>query len=155
MREQTGEQRLALIGAGRCMARPHARQRLAKTLLIERLEQVVDRAHLERLESVGVVGRDEHQRRQLLRRSSARASSMPFSGSIWMSRNKSCGRFARIAASAAVPSAYSPTTRKSLLRLAEFAQRAPSGLLVVDDDDVHHALTNVQRGARRAGRANL
>jgi hypothetical protein len=35
-------------------------------------------------------------------------------------------------------------------RLAEFAQGAPAGLLVVDNDDIHHASTN--SGACRVSR---
>ena len=35
--------------------------------------------------------------------------------------------------------------REVALRLAEFAQRAPPGELVVDDDDVHHSAPPAER----------
>jgi hypothetical protein len=40
----------------------HTRQSLAKALITERLEQIVHRAHLERLQGVGVIGghKDDH-----------------------------------------------------------------------------------------------
>ena len=61
--------RAALAGRPRraaSVARPHAGQRLAEAFLIEGLQQIIDGAHLERLECIGVVGGDEHQRGQLL-----------------------------------------------------------------------------------------
>ena len=81
LREQSGEQRLALVRAALRLPRAHPRECLAEALLIERLQQVIDRADLERLERIGVVSGHEHQRRQLLGLS-ARARSMPFNGSI-------------------------------------------------------------------------
>jgi len=43
------------------------------------------------------------------------------------------------------PSPYSPTTRKIAFRFAVFAQDAPAGLLVVDDDDIHQCVDQSRR----------
>ena len=67
LREQSGQQRLALIRSGQCMARPHALQRPAEALLIERLQQVVHGADLERFDCIRIVGGDEDQRRAAAR----------------------------------------------------------------------------------------
>ena len=56
-----------------------------------------------------------------------------------MSRNSSCGRFARISRERRRAVAVLADHAQIALRLAELAQRAAPGLLVVDDDDVHHA----------------
>ncbi len=59
-------------------ALPRARQRLGETLLAERLEQVVDRVHLERAQRVLVVGRredDRHARGRAARAPRSRSTS--------------------------------------------------------------------------------
>ena len=46
--------------------RPHLSQRLAESFAPHRLEQIVERVHLERLERIFVVGGHEHDRRRRL-----------------------------------------------------------------------------------------
>ena len=128
------------------MARPHALQGPAKALLIEGLEQVVDRADLECLDRIGVVGGDEHQRRQL--RGIQRARKIDAVQGIHLNVEKQQLRRLQSnrrqgGGSVAVFAHHAQV----VFRLAEFAQGAPAGLLVVDDDDVHHASANA--GARR------
>ena len=63
---------MAVEAAGRLVAAAHARHGRLEARIVEGLEQVVDRAHLERLERVVVVGGDEHDQRQRLRVERAR-----------------------------------------------------------------------------------
>src|ERR1700722_9601033 len=54
------------------MTRAYPREGLAETFLIERFEQVIDRAYLKGLERVGVIRSHEHQGGQLRRFQGAR-----------------------------------------------------------------------------------
>ena len=62
--EERGECRLPIRRAFGVASTPHLRERAAQALLVERLEQVIDRAHFERLERELIVGRDEHDEGQ-------------------------------------------------------------------------------------------
>ncbi len=69
---------------------------------------------------------------------------MPFSGSIWMSKNDSscgcCESNGRERGGAVAELAHHAQV---LFGLAILAQRAPAGGLVVHDDDIHHVPSSV------------
>ena len=131
------------------MARPHALERPSKALLIERLQQVVDRAHLECFDRVGIVSGDEHQRWELRRLQRARKfdtiQGIHLNVEKQKLRRPQPDRRERSRAVAEFPHHV-----QIAFRFAEFAQGAPAGQLVIDDDDVHHAPANA--AARRVSR---
>src|SRR5271170_6917522 len=124
------------------MARPHPRQRLAKALLIEGLQQIVHCADLECLQRIGVVGCDEYQRRQLLRRQRAREIDAVQRVHVDVEEQqmrrlrsnggKRVGAVAEFAHHAQI-----------VFRLAVFAQGASARNLIVHDDDIHHVPSRV------------
>ena len=136
--EQACQQRLAVRRPARQVARAHARQRFAEALLIERLQQVIDGAHLERLQRVCVVGGHEHQGGQFIR--GERARQIDAVQRIHLDVEKQQLRPLRSDLRERLGTvAVLADHAQVALRFAQFAQRAPPGLLVVDDDDVHHA----------------
>jgi len=134
--EQSGEQCLALLHVALVMLRTYPGERLAEALLVERLQQIVHRAHLEGLERVGVIAGHEHDRRQMLRLQRAREvdavqrvhlnveeQQLRPLGADFLERGLAVGVLA--------------DHREVPLGLAEFTQHSTARRFVIDDDDVH------------------
>ena len=142
LRQQASQQGLTFVGAGIQMTRPDSRERLAKALLVERLQQIIHRAHFERLERVGVVGCDENQGGQLRRLQGARQ--VDAIQRIHLNVQKQQLRFlqsnGRESRGAVAELAHHAQVA---LGFAVFAQGAPPGGLVVHDDDIHHVPSSV------------
>ena len=124
------------------MARPDPRERLAKALLIEGLQQIIHRADFECLERVRIVGGDENQGRQLRRLQGARQ--IDAVQRVHLNVEKQDLRFLRSHCRESGGAVAELTDHAQVaFRLAVFAQGAPAGGLVVDDDDIHHVPSNV------------
>src|SRR5215469_15280683 len=135
--EQCAERSLTVEAARALMAAPHARHGGLEARIIEGLQQIVDRADLEGFERIVIVGRHEHDERQILR--SQRARQRHAGHGIHLDveeqhvRRLLADRLERGAAVAVL--ADHPQVR---LPLAALAHRTPRCRLIVDDDDVHH-----------------
>ncbi len=134
--EQSGEQRLALVRAVLDMLRAYPCEGLAESVLIERLQKVIDRADLESFQRIGVVSGHEYQRRQML--GFERAGEVDAVQRVHLNVEKQELRplvtdFLEGGLAVAVLADHLEIS----LRLAELAQYAAARLLVIDDDDVH------------------
>jgi hypothetical protein len=119
------------------MPRPHPRQGLAEALLIEGLQEVVHRADLEGLERVGIVSRDEHDRRELIRRERPRQINTVQRVHLNVEKQQLRPLRAHGGERGGTVAELAHHVEIALGR-AEFPQRAPPGQLVVHDDDVQH-----------------
>ncbi len=146
LREQAGEQCLTLFGIGLGMSRPDARQRAAKPFLIERLEQVIDGADLEGFEGIGVISGHEDQGGQL-RRFEGTRNFNAVQGIHLDVEEDELGLLRADCFKRGGAVAIFSDHPQIALGLAILAQGAAARLLVIDDDDIHHAVANA--GARR------
>jgi len=113
----------------------HPVHRLVEALLLDGLQQVVDRVHFEGVDGVLVVGGDKHHPGAAEPAWSSRlATSKPVSPGIWMSRNATCGTSALMTSRAPTPFSAWPTTLTPSSWPEEEAQFLASGLLIVGDD---------------------
>ena len=139
--EQTRQQGLPLVGAARCMPRPHAVQCLAEPLVIERLQQVVHGGNFECRQGVGVVRGDEDQRWKIFRPKRTRDVDAVHRVHLNVEEQQlGLARADRIQRAGAV--AEFADYGEIRLRGAIFPQHAPAGRLVVDDDHLHAAPTS-------------
>src|SRR6202011_3218163 len=113
--------------------------------LVEWLQQVIDGAHLERLERIRVVGRDEYQRRKLAGFQGARKLDAVQRIHLNVEEQQLRLEFANTRERGGAVAILTDHLQV-LFRLAQLAQRASSGRFVIDDDDVHQAPT---KGADR------
>ena len=159
LREQAREQCLALLGIALCVPRPHARQGLAEAFLVEGLQEIVHGTDLESLERVSVVGRDEHQRGELLGRERARQIDAVQRVHLNVEKQELRAQLTNGGKCRAAVAEFADDVEVAL-GCAEFPQRAPAGQLVVHDDDVQHATqagssAAAGRAARRSADMNL
>ena len=97
----------------------------------QRLQEVVDRVHLERLQRVLVVGGDEDDATS---RPTSSRTSKPSSFGIWTSSNTRSGLCSATALTASNPLAHSATT-STPGSPARYSRTTARARLVVDDDD--------------------
>src|SRR6267143_6395859 len=98
-----------LIEQGQQPAFRRTRERFAKPLRLDGLEQIVDGVHVERFDGVLVVGGDKDTAGSHSV-ATASSTSKPLRSGICTSRNTSSGRCARIISTASRPPLHSPTT---------------------------------------------
>jgi hypothetical protein len=131
------QHRRAVRTALRFAPAPYARERLAKTLVVEGFEEIVDRTHFKRLERVMVVGGDENDERQGLgiERSSQRHPIHRVDLDIEEQQMRRPGkdRLKRRPAFAVFPHDVQVRLARAVL-----TQGAPRRRLIVNDDYIHH-----------------
>src|SRR5262245_4859761 len=135
--EQRCERPLAVEAPLGVVAATHARHGGAKARIIEGLEQVVDRAHLEGFERVVHVGGDEHDERQPLR--VERAGERHAGHGIHLDVEEQHVRVLaadRLECRAWI--AELADDAQVRLALAAFAHRTPRRRLIIDDHHIHH-----------------
>ncbi len=133
-------------GAVRLVTAAHARERRLEARVIEWLQQVVHRAHLERFQRILIVSGHEHDERQSERVERARQREPRHGVHLDVEEQQLRGLLADgLQGGARIPVLADHLQVR--LALAALAHAAPRPRLIVDDHHLHHS------AARVAGRA--
>src|SRR6266699_172587 len=136
--DERRERAVPIAGTVRIVTAAHTRKRGPEARLVEGLQEVVDRAHLEGLQRVLIVGRDEHDEREGLSVERARQREPRHRVHLDVEeQHVRRARTDRLEGGARI--AVLADDRQVRLALAALANRAPRDRLVVDDHHLHQA----------------
>src|SRR5205823_2729433 len=136
--DERRERAVPIAGTVRIVTAAHTRKRGPEARLVEGLQEVVDRAHLEGFQRVLIVGRDEHDEREGLPVERARQREPRHRVHLDVEeQHVRRARTDRLEGGARI--AVLADDRQVRLALAALANRAPRNRLVVDDHHLHQA----------------